>query len=109
MSAPTRGREVGQIFQKAVQVREILLRQSPSQKSEISDSPLYTRGPLGAEENGDVGGLSKRVAYTQIRAVLPPAFCLVTTICLSMRSFSSVTWEMMPTRRLPSVRPARVA
>ena len=45
MSAPTRGREVGRIFQKAVQVREILLRQSPSQKSEISDSPLYTLGP----------------------------------------------------------------
>ena len=54
MIAPTRGREVGQIFQKAVQVWELLLRQSPSQKSEISDSPLYTRGPLGVEEDGGV-------------------------------------------------------
>ena len=100
---------MGGFAEKEIRVRETPLRQSPSQKSEISDSPLYTRGPLGAEENGDVGGLSKRVAYTQIRAVLPPSFCLVTMICLSMRSFSSATWEMMPTRRLPSVRPARVA
>lgn len=46
--------------------------------------------------------------YTMISAVLPPLGFLETTICLSIRSFSSATWEMIPTRRLPSVRLARV-
>ena len=48
------------------------------------------------------------VVQRWITALLPPLFSLVTTICLSIRSFSSVTWEMIPTRRLPSVRPASV-
>lgn len=46
--------------------------------------------------------------YTMISAVLPPLGFLETTICLSIRSFNSATWEMIPTRRLPSVRLARV-
>ena len=54
-------------------------------------------------------GRSERTDYTKIRAALPPDFSLVTRICLSIRSFSSATWEMMPTRRLPSVSPAKVA
>ena len=41
---------MGGFAEKEIRVREILLRQSPSQKSEISDCPLYTRGPLGAVE-----------------------------------------------------------
>ena len=52
---------------------------------------------------------TQKVTYTTICAMLPPAFNLVTTICLSMRSFSSATWEMIPTNRFPSVRPASVA
>ena len=39
--------------------------------------------------------------------VLPPLRAFFTTTCLSMRSLSAATWEMMPTRRSPSVRPAR--
>ena len=45
---------MGGFAEKEIRVRETPLRQSPSQKSEISDSPLYTRGPLGAEEDGGV-------------------------------------------------------
>ena len=36
-------------------------------------------------------------------AVLPPDLFLVTIICLSIFSFSSATWEIIPTRRFPSV------
>ena len=42
-----------------------------------------------------------------IRILLPtpsPPHCLVTMILLSIRSFSSETWEIIPTRRLPSAR-----
>ena len=39
---------------------EILLRQSPSQKSKISDSPLYTRGPLGRCRAGAGGAVWQR-------------------------------------------------
>ena len=51
---------------------------------------------------------SNQACHTTITARLPPESSFVTTICLSIFSFSSATWEMMPTRRLPSVRPARV-
>ena len=37
-----------------------------------------------------------------MRTVLPPVRVLVTTICLSMRSLSSATCEMMPTSLSPS-------
>ena len=43
-----------------------------------------------------------------ILARLPPDRSFLTTICLSIFSFNSATWEMIPTSRLPSVSPARV-
>ena len=46
---------MGGFAEKEIRVRETPLRQSPSQKSEISDSPLYTRGPLdGAQINSPI-------------------------------------------------------
>ena len=70
------------------------------QKSSLGDIsqggfPIFIKVPMPGD-------------HRTIRAELPPDFSLVTMICLSMRSFSSATWEMMPTSRLPSVRPARV-
>ena len=44
-----------------------------------------------------------------ICTLLPPDFAFVTIIWLSVFSFSSATWEMMLTRRLPSARDVRAA
>ena len=43
--------------------------------------------------------------YVTIFTLLPPSLSLLTIICLSILSLSSFTWEIIPTRRLPSVRP----
>ena len=47
--------------------------------------------------------------YTTSSARLPPDRSLVTRICRSIRSLSSATWEMTPTRRSPWARAARVS
>ncbi len=49
-------------------------------------------------------GQSPLLFYTLISMLLPRVV-LRTTSCLSMRSRSSATWEIMPTRRRLSVRP----
>lgn len=43
--------------------------------------------------------------HTTILARLPPSGDFVTTICLSIRPFSSETCEIIPTRRFPSASP----
>ena len=40
-----------------------------------------------------------------VNTLLPPSLSLLTIICLSILYLSSFTWEIIPTRRLPSVRP----
>ena len=59
------------------------------------------------QQNPNNRGADHPYATTMV-AALPRSPDLVTTICFSIFSFSSATWDMMPTSRFPSVRPARV-
>ena len=74
--------------------------------AEIADIPVESGNRLPGVSFGRWPECEKD--QRRICALLPPLFSLVTTICLSIFSFSSATWEMMPTSRSPSVRPARV-